>query len=216
MSEQQKNHYLAVPDSNTGPGVLVLHAWWGLNDFTRAFCDRLAGEGFVAYAPDLYHGQTAQTVEQAEQLASNLDQKRAAGDVLAALDALHGLDEMSGKDLGLIGFSMGAFWALWLAQKRPEVIRAVTLFYGTRPGDYSGSKADYLGHFAENDPFEPKSEVENLEKNLRDANCDTEFRIYEGVGHWFFEEDRQEAFNAPAARQAWQRTITFLHERLEG
>ena len=112
--------------------------------------------------------------------------------------------------LAVIGFSLGAYFALDLSVTDPGHIRSVVIFYGTRPGDYSSSRADYLGHFAETDEFEPQSEVDNLEEALRLAGRPVRFYRYSGTGHWFFETDRSQSFNQAAASLAWDRTLAFL------
>lgn len=195
--------------------MLVLHAWWGLTDFFRNFCARLAQEGFVALAPDLYSGKTARTIEEAERLRGTLKQKPAASKILSAFEDLQQLPAVTANGLGVVGFSLGAYWALWLAQQKPEAIRAVTVFYGARGGDYRGSKAAYLGHFAETDLYESITAVKELEQKLRGANRPTNFYVYPGTGHWFFEEDRKDAYNEEAARLAWERTVAFFRDRLE-
>jgi carboxymethylenebutenolidase len=118
----------------------------------------------------------------------------------------------------VIGFSFGGSWALWLAQHRPEWIRAVTLFYGTDggSGNYFRSKASFLGHFAEGDPYEPDEVVGEVERLLKEARRPTTFYTYPGAGHWFAEDDRPDAYNATAAELAWERTVAFLHKRLDG
>ena len=163
MTNQPHNRYLAVPQSGTGPGVLVLHAWWGLNDFFREFCDRLANAGFVALAPDLYSGRVARTVEEAERLREGWDEAQVVPAlVLSALDALSQHPAVSGKGLGVIGFSMGGYWALWLAAQKPDQVRAVTVFYSTGEGDFAQSNAAFQGHFAAQDPYEPEAGVKTL------------------------------------------------------
>lgn len=219
MTTSQPEGYLATPSSGNGPGVLVLHAWWGLNDFFRGFCDQLAQEGFVALAPDMYSGKIARTVEEAEHLMSQWNEEQAVPPIiLPAIEDLSKRTAVNGHGLGVVGFSMGAYWALWLAQNKPELIRAVTLFYGTNGGggDFRQSKAAYLGHFAERDPYETESVIQELEKNLKGANRPTTFYTYPGTGHWFFEKDRQEAYHAQAAQLAWDRTLAFLNDSMAG
>ena len=212
MTHPQPQGFLAVPPSGKGPGVLVLHAWWGLNDTIKAFCTRLAESGFIAFAPDLYHGKVTDSIAEAETLSQalfgNFDGAR-----IDLADAALFLNERAGRaDRGLaaVGFSLGAFCALDVSVTDPERIRSVVVFYGTRPGDYSGSQAAYLGHFAETDPFESQSEVDKLEGSLKRAGRPVTFYHYGGTGHWFFEPDRSQAYNPVAASLAWDRTLAFL------
>ena len=219
--EGKVSGYLAVPKKGNGPGVLVLHAWWGLTDFFTGFCDRLATAGFVAFAPDLYRGATASTREQAEHLVSKLDQEAASRDIASAVRGLQSHRAVKGKRLGVVGLSLGAFWSLWLAQEFPGDLAAIVLFYGTREGNYdktklSKTKAAFLGHFAETDEFESTASVQDLEKLLRSIGKDATFHTYPGTTHWFFENNRPDAYNAGAAKIAWERTIRFLTERLSG
>lgn len=213
MIMNQPDGYLALPASGRGPGVLVLHPWWGLNQTIKDCCKRLARAGFTAFAPDLYHGQIADTIPGAEALAQSLDDQRAMADIAEAVNYLEGRASQGGPGLAVIGFSLGAYFALDLSVSDPERIRSVVVFYGTRPGDYSASQADYLGHFAETDEFEPWSEVMSLENRLRQAGRPVTFHQYMGTGHWFFEPDREQAFKPAAALLAWERTLAFLHRQ---
>jgi carboxymethylenebutenolidase len=210
MLNSQFQGYLAVPESGKGPGVLVLHPWWGLNDTMKEVCNRLAGEGFIACAPDLYHGQVAVTIEEAEVLSGKLNPEQAKADITEAVKLLWEHARPGGQALGVIGFSLGAYFALGLSENDSERIRAVVLFYGTGPREAHRSKAAYLGHFAASDDFEPATEVEGLETALRASNHPVTFYRYEGVGHWFFEPDRPDAYNPSAAQLAWERTVSFL------
>ncbi len=208
--------YLAVPERGKGPGVLVLHPWWGLNDTIKGVCTRLAEAGFVAFAPDLYHGQVADQIPGAEKLSSALfkNMAQARTEVKEAAKFLGARAGQADRGLAVIGFSMGAAYALDLSNTAPEQIRCVILFYGTRPGDYGNSRATYLGHFAENDPYESQSDVDNLEQALKHAGRPATFYRYPGTGHWFFEPDRTDAYNQAAATLAWERTLTFLRNSL--
>ena len=210
MSNIQPDGYLAIPPSGEGSPVLVLHAWWGLNDTMRTLCDRLAESGFVAFAPDLYHGKVADTIPGAKALAKALDADQAKTDLA---DATSFMIERAGpaeSGLAVIGFSLGANFALELSVTDPEHVRSVVIFYGTGADDFGNSKAAYLGHFAEMDEFEPKDEVDKLEESLRRAGRPVTFHHYPGTGHWFFEPDRTVAFNQAAASLAWDRTVAFL------
>lgn len=205
--------YEALPASGEGPGILVLHAWWGLNDFFRGLCDQLAAAGFVVVAPDLWGGTVATTVAEAEGLLQQRDGEAMSQAVEEAIVHLREHPATRGKGLGALGFSMGAAWALDAAGSHPE-LRAIVLFYGVSEGNFATMQAAFLGHFAENDPWEPEEGVRWLEGELRGAGREVQFHQYPNTGHWFFEEDRPDAYNAPAATLAWERTLAFLHERL--
>src|SRR5215203_7520138 len=207
--------YLAVPESGAGPGVLVLHAWWGLTPIFTDVCGRLAAAGYVALAPSLYaDGATAATITEAEALRDAHDEEAVAEPVVqAAAEQLRQLPAVTGAQIGVIGFSLGAYWALHLSQVRPDDVGAVVAIYGTDDGDYRTARAAYLGHFAEHDDFEPLEAVHALEAKIRAAGRDVTFYVYPGTGHWFVEPNRPE-YDAAAAELVWDRTLNFLNERL--
>lgn len=213
MRYAQPDGYLAIPPTGKGSAVLVLHAWWGLNDTMRAFCNRLAESGFVVFAPDLYHGKVADNIADAEALGGSLDNNylQAKAEIAEAMMFLNKRVEQPGRGLAVIGFSLGAYYALDLAAAHPEHIHSVVLFYGTGGGDFSRSRAAYLGHFAEKDEYEPQSNVDELEEYLRRVGRPVTFYRYPGTGHWFFEPDRSQAYNQAAAGLAWNRTLAFLN-----
>ena len=211
----QPQGFLAVPPTGKGPGVLVLHAWWGLNDTIKAFCTRLAESGFVAFAPDLYHGKVADTIPGAETLGSALDANhlQAEAEVAEAALFLNERAGQAGRGLAVIGFSLGALLcaAPRRRRSRPHPFRRPLLRdRGTMGSDFSNSRADYLGHFAENDEYETQSNVDSLEAALRRAGRPVTFYRYRGTGHWFFEPDVTQAYNQAAASLAWDRTLAFL------
>lgn len=212
---QPDDGYLAVPLAGKGSPVLVLHAWWGLNDTIRAFCNRLAESGFVAFAPDLYHGKVADTIADAERLGATLDANylQAKAEIAAAAKFLNERAGPASRGVAVIGFSLGAYYALDLAAAAPELIHSAVLFYGSGGGDFSTSRAAYLGHYAESDPYEPAESVNGLENGLTSAGRAVIFHRYAGVGHWFFEPDRVDAYNKAAAALAWERTLAFLNQR---
>src|ERR1700752_490955 len=212
MTRPQPQGFLVQPASGKGPGVLVLHAWWGLNETIKAFCTRLAESGFVAFAPDLYHGKVARDIPAAEALGKALDANhlQAKAEIAEATKFLHELVGQADQGLAVIGFSLGADYALDLAAADPEHIRSAVIFYGTGVEDHRNSKAAYLGHFAENDEFEPQSNVDNLEESLKAAGRPVIFHVYPGTGHWFFEPDVSQAYSPTAASLAWDRTLAFL------
>ena len=214
MAQTQPNGYLALPPGGAGAPVLVLHAWWGLNDTIKGVCDRLADAGFIAFAPDLYHGTVVDTIPAAESQSSALFQRQdqAQADLAEAIAFLSERAGANDRGLAVMGFSLGASFALGASANAPDQVRAVVVFYGTGGGDFSKAQATYLGHFAETDPFEPQEEVDGLEEALRAAGRPVTFYRYSGVGHWFFEPDRADAYDAAAAALAWDRTLAFLKQ----
>lgn len=213
--------YLATPDAGVGPGVIVLHAWWGLTEPFRQVCDRLAEAGFVALAPDLYRGKTATTIEEAETLGAALDKEaeRASADIERAVRYLRQREATAGAGgrgkLGVIGFSLGGAYALDLSVTQADDIAAVVIFYATYTGpDFQRAQAAYLCHFAESDPYEPAESVAAMEQTLQAAGRQATCYTYPGTTHWFFEANRPDAYDAAAAALAWDRTITFLNTQL--
>jgi len=202
--------YLAKPKSMPRGGILILHAWWGLNDFFKDFCNRLANEGYVALAPDLYDGAIAKTIPEAEKLRAKAKRDKVSKQILQSLKQLQ---VETDAPIGLMGFSLGAYWALWLLEEKPKVFSASVLFYGTRGGKYEKTKSAFLGHFAETDQYVSDSGRKKLEKTLKAAGRETSFHFYPNTHHWFFENDRPE-FNGQAADLAWKRTIEFLKSNL--
>lgn len=215
MSEILKQGYLALPSTEqSSPAIIVIHAWWGLNDFFKQLCDRLAQAGFVAFAPDLYDGKVAETIQQAEAYRDRTDWKQATALLHNTIESLRHHPRTMNQPIGVIGFSLGAFIALALLEEMPQDIRAAVIFYGTRPGSYQGVHAAVQGHFAETDEYESPNDVTSLKKALQTAGVEATFYTYPGSGHWFFESDQPNAYKADAAQLAWERSLKFLTEHL--
>ncbi len=206
--ENTRTGYLAVPEGGSGAGVLMLHAWWGLTPFFTQVCDRMAEAGFVAFAPDLHHGKTAATIEEAKQILARSDSQSVHATALAALDFLRRHPTVSSSRLGAIGFSMGAAFALDLHSDVPDAFAAVVLFYGLPDADLTHLPTPVLGHFGEEDEWEPIEQVKQIQGD------NVTIHLYSGAGHWFFEEDRPEHFRPEAAALAWERTLSFLHAKV--
>lgn len=201
--------YLASPE-NGGPGVLVLHAWWGLKPFFKQVCDRLAEQGFVALAPDLRDGQIAATIDEAKALMAKSDGQLIGQIVFTAKDRLR---EITKGKIGAVGFSMGAAWALIVASAVPDQVGAAVLFYGNEDVDVTKITAKVMGHFSDNDEWEPNEWVDKKFGEMEAAGVDATRHTYPGVAHWFMESDRPE-YDAAAAQLAWERTVEFLKNNL--
>jgi carboxymethylenebutenolidase len=211
VGETGHQAYLAQPVGGSGPGVLVLHAWWGLTPVFTQICDDLAARGYVALAPSLFAGgATADTIPDAEALRDAQDEEAVVRPVLlASADLLRNLPGVSPSPLAVIGFSLGAYWAFHLSQVRPEDVGAVVVFYGAGEGEFGETQSAYLGHFAEQDPYEDLGYVRELEQHIRAAGREVTFHVYPGTKHWFAEPNRPE-YDAAAAELAWERTGEFL------
>jgi len=207
--------YLAVPDEVPAPGVLVLHAWWGLTPSIKQLCDRLAAEGFVALAPDLLGGLPATTVEDAERRLAEADADQLAHLTRSSLHHLRQLPVTAAAPVGVLGLSMGASMALWLSARVPEGVAATVVFYGGQDIDFAPAQCAYLGHFAEDDPYVDDDGLALLEAELHLLDKETTFHRYPGTQHWFFEDDRPE-HDPEAGELAWQRTLEFLRRHLTG
>ena len=215
VGKQALGNYIAIPEAGSGPGVLVIHSWWGLTPFFSALCERLAAQGFVAMAPDYYDGVTAQNAIEARKLRDGLNDGQAGHLLAAAAKYLRAHPKVSGPAIGTLGVSLGCRWAMALAEAMPEDIAASVTFYGLQRGDYRRARAAFLAHFGKDDPLTPLAKIRALESTLKNAGCETSFEIYDHVGHSFFETDRPHQFDPATALLAWRRTVHFLHEKLD-
>jgi len=196
----------------------VLHSWWGLNPFFKRLCGRFAARGFVALAPDLYGGRVATTNATARALRAASTSRRKEPVyrfLMRQIETLVAHEAVDAARIGVVGFSMGGHWALWLSQRRDLPIGATVTFYAARSGDFSQSRSAFLCHFAEDDP-EWVSHAAQLKLQkcfVRDGAAAT-CHVYPRTAHWFFERDRVKEFDPRAARLAWSRTIAFLDQNL--
>jgi carboxymethylenebutenolidase len=208
--------YLSIPESGNGPGLIVIQEWWGLVDHIKDVCDRFAGEGFVALAPDLYHGKTTKSPDEAGKLMMAMRIDEAEKDLRAAADYLAIQDSTTSEKIGVVGFCMGGALALYTATKNPK-IGACVVFYGGHPNvkpDLPNLHAPMLGLYADRDDFVTPDLVRELERKLKELGKDVQVKIYPDADHAFFNDARPEVYNAAAAADAWQRTIEFLRKNL--
>jgi carboxymethylenebutenolidase len=213
LNGRTTNLYQARPRQRADAGLIVLHPWWGLNADTTAFADRLAEAGFAAVAPDLYGGEVATTIPDAERLHDALNEDVADALVLATVDALGAEIGDPAARIGAVGFSMGAAWALWLPAHRPEVA-ATVVYYGSIEGpSLTRARTPVLGHFAETDEYEQDEGVAAFEGTLKTAGRDVTIHRYPATCHWFAEPSNA-AYDPAAAELAFGRTVDFLRDRL--
>ena len=208
--------YLATPKQGSGPGVIVIQEWWGLVDHIKEVCDRFAEEGFVALAPDLYHGKTTKSPDEAGKLMMAMRIDEAERDLSAAAEYLSTQDSTTSEKVGVVGFCMGGALALYTATKN-ENVGACVVFYGGHPKvkpDLPNLHAPVLGLYAEKDGFVTPDLARKLEREVKALGKPIEVVIYPGTDHAFFNDTRREVYNAEAAADAWRRTIAFLREHL--
>jgi carboxymethylenebutenolidase len=208
--------YLAIPRAGRGyqrgPGVIVIQEWWGLVEHIKNVCDRFADAGFVALAPDLYHGKTTTSPDEAGKLMMAMQIDQAEKDLSGAVKYLLDHDATTGDKVGVVGFCMGGALALYAAAKNANINKCV-VFYGIHPNvkpDLPNLQAPVLGNYAGNDAFVTPETVNQLEQQLQALGKQVDFKIYPGTNHAFFNDTRPEVYNAEAANDAWQRTINFL------
>ena len=208
--------YLSKPESGKGPGVIVIQEWWGLVDHIKDVADRFAREGFVALAPDLYHGKTTKSPDEAGKLFMALNIDRAEKDLRGAIQFVLAQEQTDGGKVGTVGFCMGGQLSLYAACANPNV-GACTNFYGIHPNvhpNIAGLQAPVLGIFAEKDGSVTPDAARKLEAQLKSAGKQTEFHIYPGVSHAFFNDTRPEVYNEVYAKESWQRMLKFFRQHL--
>lgn len=213
--------YLALPESGSGPGVMVIQEWWGLVPQIKGVCDQLAEAGYVALAPDLYHGELAEhdEMDKASHLMSTLDMGHAVIDMGGAITALLEMDQVTGDAVGVVGYCMGGMLSLLIAAHEGDRVAAVAPFYGAPLGDgapdWSGLTAKVDGHFAENDDFFPPEAVLGLAEELRAAGKDVTFTVYPGSGHAFTnEENALGTYDEKLDTQTWAAVLKLFSSSL--
>jgi carboxymethylenebutenolidase len=212
--------YLAVPQSGSGPGVIVIQEWWGLTDHVVDVVDGLAAEGFVALAPDLFGGTTTHDSGEAGTLMTDLPVANAARDLSGAVDHLLAHESVTGTSVGAVGFCMGGGFVLVLASQAGDKIGAAVPYYAVfntnDDPDLSGITAPVLGHFGSEDDFANPERARQLEAAVRDqAGVDVTFHVHEGAGHAFFNEGNAfGTYDADLAAETWAETLAFLRTNL--
>ena len=208
--------YVARP-ARPGPGVVVIQEWWGLVPHIEQLADRLAREGFVALAPDLYHGKQATSPDEAGKLMMSMHIDQAARDLAGAIDYLRTQPGVIGSKVGTIGFCMGGALSLFAACSNPEVGAAV-VFYGGHPNvkpDLASLEAPLLGIYAGRDTFVSPAVVAELDRQLTALGKRHEFHTYPDAQHAFFNDERPQVHDAAASADAWSKTLDFLRQELK-
>lgn len=209
--------YLVKPASGSGPGVLVIQEWWGLDPGIKEMAERLGQAGFVALAPDLYHGQLAghDEMDKAAHLMQSMPADRAARDMSGAIDFLAKHASVTSKSIGVVGFCMGGLLSFIIAAHRPDKVTAVVPFYGFPTGaaepDWSKLSATISGHMAENDSHFPPEAARALEAKLRGMGKNVTLKVHPGTGHAFMgPHNALGTLDEKLAAQIWPEVVAFL------
>jgi carboxymethylenebutenolidase len=213
--------YLVKPPAGKGPGVLVIQEWWGLDSGIKGMTDRLGAAGFVALAPDLYHGQLAahDEMDKAAHLMQSMPPDRAGRDMSGAVDYLASHQAVTSTGVGVVGFCMGGMLAFIIAANRPDKVQAVVPFYGFPQGpsepDWSQLTAAISGHMAEHDDYFSPAAARALEAKLRAMGKTCTLKVYPGTGHAFMgPHNALGTFNATLAAQIWPEAVSFLKDNV--
>ena len=213
---EQVPGYLSLPEQTPAPAVIVLQEFWGLEPHIKDVADRFAAEGYVALAPDLYHGVVVDEPDEARKLMMELDHPRAIAEIESAGRYLLSRDDVRGNGVGIIGFCMGGGLVLKVASQT-DVLSAAVVFYGRNPDpiqQVAGIDCPLLGIYGEEDQGIPPSEVERLRGTLQASGKeDFELHIYPGAGHAFF-NDRRQAYDPEASKDAWGKVRALFHANL--
>jgi carboxymethylenebutenolidase len=208
--------YFAAPESGSGPAVVVIQEWWGLVPHIEDLVNRFASAGFCAIAPDLFHGKTTKSPDEAGKLLMELDADRAEREIAGAGEYLLGRSECSSKSYGVIGFCMGGALAQYAATKQEKVGAAVSFYGGFKKVqlDWTNLHAPLLLIYGADDQGVPAEGGKEREAMLKELGKNVELVIYPNTGHAFFNDTRPEAYNPGAAHDAWHRTVEWFRENL--
>ena len=214
--------YLVTPAQGSGPGVLVIQEWWGLDSGIKEMANRLGQAGFVALAPDLYHGELAahDEMDKASHLMQSMPPDRAGRDMSGAIDYLASHPAVTSKGIGVVGFCMGGMLSFIIAANRPDKVKAVVPFYGFPQGatepDWSKLTAVISGHMAEQDSFFSPEAARALEAKLRAMGKKVTLTVHPGTGHAFMApHNALGTFYAEDAGRVWPQAVSFLKENVK-
>ncbi|MBU6212847.1 MAG: dienelactone hydrolase family protein [Actinomycetales bacterium] len=213
--------YLALPASGSGPAVIVVQEWWGLVGHITDVADRFAAAGFVALAPDLYHGQATTEPDEARKLLMELDLARAGEEICKAAAYLLSREDVTSPTVGTVGFCMGGSLAIWSGTLSPDITACVGFYPGASWERHAPHWANFAGkraqiHCAEGDGTSAAPGIQEAKRGIEAAGGQCVVFDYPGTAHAFFNDDRPEVYSPEAAHAAWQRTTEFLREQLCG
>jgi carboxymethylenebutenolidase len=215
--EETVSGFLVIPErKGSFPAIIAIHEWWGLNDQVKGEAKRLAKEGYVALAVDLYRGKATKDAEEAHELLRGLPEDRAVKDMLAAVSYLKSLPEVKKEKIGSIGWCMGGGYSLSLAINNPDLAASV-IYYGrlvTDKNELAKIKASVIGFFGDKDRGIPPSSIKAFEESMKALGKDVSTYIYQGAGHAFANEENR-SYDAKAAKDSWEKTLAFFEKHLK-
>jgi carboxymethylenebutenolidase len=210
--------FLAVPEKpGRYPALVVIHEWWGLTDWVKDQATKLAQQGYIALAPDMYRGKVATDPEEAHELMRGLPQDRAVSDLNAGFMYLAARKDVDRDHIGSIGWCMGGGFSLQLAIHQPR-LAACVVNYGalpTDPNDMQQIFAPVLGSFGADDRGITPKDVAAFEKSMQGLNRRVDLKIYDGAGHGFENSTNTAGYRPEAAADAWSRTLAFLSKTMK-
>ena len=210
--------YLALPSgSGKHPAIIVIHEWWGLNDWVKQQADKFAGQGYVALAVDLYRGQSAKTPDDAHILMRGLPDDRGLRDLEAAFTYLSSRPDVQAGKIGSIGWCMGGGWSIKLAEDQPK-LAAFVVNYGPLPTDdaiIAKIKAPMLGNFGADDKGIPPSAVQAFEAAMNKDGSTPDIKVYDGAGHAFQNPNNKDGYRPEATADADKRIDAFFAKTLK-
>ena len=217
--DETVNAVMYTPSAGKGPypALVVIHEWWGLNDWVKEQAQKLADQGYVTLAIDLYRGKVATTPDEAHELMRGVPDDRAQRDLLAAYDYLASQKNVKPTNIGSIGWCMGGGYSLNLALAQPK-LKACVINYGhlaTDQNALSKINAAILGIFGGQDRGIPPESVRAFESQLKKLGKTVEIKIYPDAGHAFENPNNKSGYRAEDAKDAWQRTVAFLEQYLK-
>jgi len=216
--EETVSAYLALPEGGgRHPGLLVIHEWWGLNDQVKSDAQKLAAQGYVALAPDLYRGKVAATPDEAHELMRGLPDDRGLRDLEAAFAYLAARADVNAAKIGSVGWCMGGGWSIKLAVNEPR-LAACAVNYGSLPTDPANIgkiKAPVLGNFGADDRGIPPEAVHAFDSAMKSAGKSIDVKVYDGAGHAFENPNNKDGYRPQAAADAWSRMDAFFKKTLQ-
>ena len=199
------------------PAIIVIHEWWGLNDWVKEQASKLSDEGYVTLAVDLYRGKVATTPEQAHEIMRGVPDDRAARDLRAAVGFLRAQENVKKNKVGSIGWCMGGGYSLQTAIEVPD-LAATVINYGhlaTEPATLAKINAPILGLFGGKDQGITPADVHKFEGAMKAAGKKIDTKIYADAGHGFENPNNKDGYRAADTADAWKRTVEFLAAKLK-